>query len=609
MANDSARDGMDAPSGTPRFATSPSARALHSSPVNGEEGVQRVPPGASRPSRESSYLPYGARVAMEPAGFALACRVSGGETFDIKLDGWFASLDDKRAGVEASFDGEVLELAIVPAESLVVQSCCIFLRHAFTHAEKVLLNGYQSWTDTVERTPWTRMRGLKGVPQYVIDRYALDGGGDYRFTEYPNVPGKQHGWTYATFRRDEGMVLVGSLDEDRGFTLIRTDAAAGSVELYPECPQRILEVGERVVLGRFAITRGVLDECYDRWFALLGVKPRTDKPLVGYSSWYRHYDGIDEGKLLSDLAGAQKAFDRGEASLESFLAETRDGDTAWPYLKAFQIDDGYCKVGDWLDVDAQKFPRGLEPLARAASEAGFLPGLWVSPFVCERDSHVFVEHDDWLLHDAVGNPVSTGCHWSGGFALDTRNPEVRSYVLDVLQTITGTWGFRMLKIDFLYAACMFPHDGFNRGQLMADALDLIRLGVGDDCLLLGCGVPIGSAMGRVDFCRVGCDVGLNWDDTPIMRLLHRERVSTKNSLANTYGRAPLDGRAFGGDPDVFFLRPDVKLTDIQRDELLFADAGSGSVFLTSDDIGSWSDDMLKRFQMALRLLLERKGLV
>ena len=141
MANDSARDGMDAPSGTPRFATSPSARALHSSPVNGEEGVQRVPPGASKPFREASYLPYGARVAMDPAGFALACRVSGGETFDIKLDGWFASLDDKRAGVEASFDGEVLELAIVPAESLVIQSCCIFLRHAFTHAEKVLLNG------------------------------------------------------------------------------------------------------------------------------------------------------------------------------------------------------------------------------------------------------------------------------------------------------------------------------------------------------------------------------------------------------------------------------------------------------------------------------------
>ena len=604
----SARDDSGAPFGTPCSATSPSARALRSSPKYVEEGVQRVPSGAPEPSCEPAKLPYGARVAMEPAGFNIACRVSGGETFDIKLDGRFAPIDDGRAHVDAAFDGEVLELALTPTEALVVQSCCVVLRHAFTHAEKVLLNGYQSWTDTVERNPWARMRGLKGVSPYIVDRYSLDGGGDYRFTEYSNVAGKLHGWTYATFRRDEGMVLVGSLDEDRGFTLIRTDAAAGSVELYPECPERILEVGQRVVLGRFAITRGMLDECYDRWFELAGVKARTQKPLVGYSSWYRHYDGIDEGKLLSDLAGAQKAFDRGEVSLKRHLAETQGPEAALPYLKTFQIDDGYCKVGDWLEPDERKFPHGLAPLASAAGEAGFLPGLWVSPFVCERNSRLFVEHEDWLLHDAVGNPVDTGCHWSGGFALDTRNPEVRSYVLDVLQTITETWGFKLLKIDFLYAACMLPHDGLNRGQLMADALDLIRLGVGDDCLLLGCGVPIGSAMGRVDYCRVGCDVGLDWDDAPFMRFLHRERVSTKNSLANTYGRAPLDGRAFGGDPDVFFLRPDVKLTDAQRDELLFADAGSGSVFLTSDDISSWSDSMITRFQMALRLLLERKGL-
>ena len=40
-----------------------------------------------------------------------------------------------------------------------------------------------------------------------------------------------------------------------------------------------------------------------------------------------------------------------------------------------------------------------------------------------------------------------------------------------------------------------------------------------------------SAFGRAEYCRIGCDVGLDWDDKPQMRLLHRERVSTKNSLA------------------------------------------------------------------------------
>ena len=104
-------------------------------------------------------------------------------------------------------------------------------------------------------------------------------------------------------------------------------------------------------------------------------------------------------------------------------------------------------------------------------------------------------------------------------------------------------------------------------------------------------------------------MGLDWDDAVHMRLLHRERVSTKNSLANTYGRAPLDGRAFGNDPDVFFLRDGMKLADMHRYELLFANADMGSVLLTSDDMGQWSPDKFDLYRMALRLLCERKGLL
>ena len=145
----------------------------------------------------------------------------------------------------------------------------------------------------------------------------------------------------------------------------------------------------------------------------------------------------------------------------------------------------------------------------------------------------------------------------------------------------------------------------NRGQLMADAVDLCRLGADDDCLLLGCGVPLSSAFGKLDYCRIGCDVGLDWDDMPPMRFLHRERVSTKNAIGNTYGRRPLNGRAFGNDPDVFFLRDDVKLTVEQRDELLFANADSGTVLLTSDDMGSWTPDQRMRYQLALRILCKK----
>ena len=531
-------------------------------------------------------LPYGARTAMEPIG--LTVRYSDDETGDIcteKRDE-FESFRDEAVDFEATFDGEVIEVAITPHRAVRLKRVDVMLRHAFASDEMVLLNGFQSWTDTREMPPWERMRGMRGVPVALVKRWAIDGGGDYADIKYTGRRGEQHGYTYATFRRDEGMVLLGSLDETHGFTIIFANANTGMVALNAGCPKRVLAAGERVVVGRYAIVRGTVDECYDRWFELSGVQARPVRPLVGYTSWYRHYGDIDEAKLQSDLAGITPI---GHPALQDL----------------FQIDDGYCKVGDWLDIDKQKFPRGLKPLADEIRAAGFLPGLWVAPFVCEHDSRLFRECSDWLLRDEEGNPVKSGPQWSGGYALDVRNVEVRSYVLDVLRTMTQEWGFGLLKADFLYAACMKSHDGLNRGELMTDAMDLLRRGAGEDTLILGCGVPLGSAFGIVDYCRIGCDVGLDWNDKFHMRPLHRERVSTKHSLTSTLYREPLDGRAFGNDPDVFFLREDVKLTQAQRDKLIFSDADCGSVFLTSDDQAQWSDAARSRYEEALKVFISR----
>ena len=91
------------------------------------------------------------------------------------------------------------------------------------------------------------------------------------------------------------------------------------------------------------------------------------------------------------------------------------------------------------------------------------------------------------------------------------------------------------------------------------------------------------AFGLVDYCRVSCDVGLDWDDVWYMRLFHRERVSTKQAINNTLFRRQLNGRAYGSDPDVFFLREEnCKLTAEQKCTLATVNALLGNVFLTSD---------------------------
>ena len=46
------------------------------------------------------------------------------------------------------------------------------------------------------------------------------------------------------------------------------------------------------------------------------------------------------------------------------------------------------------------------------------------------------------------------------------------------------------------------------------------------------GICLTHKGGLVDYCRVSCDVGLDWDDVWYMRLLHRERVSTKQAYCS-----------------------------------------------------------------------------
>ena len=457
-------------------------------------------------------------------------------------------------------------------------------------ADALYLNGYNSWTDSTERPVAGRMRGLESIPHSVVEEYGLDGSGDYRFTRQDNAAGHQHGFGYGYLRRDELVTLFGSLNDDRGMTTIYQRLEADELLLDKEPPARAIAAGEQREILTFGLFEGPLRDATARWLALAGISARIASPLVGYSSWYRHYGDIDSEKMLTDLAE---------------VSAVMNGCELGRCVPVFQIDDGYTKIGDWLKPDMTRFPEGMAPLAASIDAEGLLPGLWIAPFVCERESQLYAEHPEWLLRDDANQIVFCGSNWSGYYPLDLRLGEVRDYVRTVLHTATHDWGYRLLKLDFLFAACMVPHDGLNRGELMADALELVRSAVGEQVALDLCGVPIMSALGRTEYCRIGPDVGLDWDDVWWMRRMHRERVSTKRSLANTYGRAHLDGLAFRNDPDVYFLRRDVDLTEEQRAKLIEADVTCGGMLLTSDSMGAWDDEQLGVFHRALERFVAR----
>ena len=213
--------------------------------------------------------------------------------------------------------------------------------------------------------------------------------------------------------------------------------------------------------------------------------------------------------------------------------------------------------------------------------AGFQAGLWLAPFVCEKDSALFRQHPDWLLK-VNGAPWCCGCNWSSFYALDIDNPAVLDYLRRVFDRVLERLGLRPCP-SWIFCTVLPPLARPREpGSRMYRAMELLRTWCGQK-QILGCGVPVMPAFGLVDYCRVSCDVGLDWDDVWYMRLFHRERVSTKQAINNTLFRRQLNGRAYGSDPDVFFLREEnCKLTAEQKRTLATVNALLGNVFLTSD---------------------------
>lgn len=451
-------------------------------------------------------------------------------------------------------------------------------------ATRIFLNGYQTWTYCPEYTPNSRIRGLHRLPRAIVDRFALNRYGDYHFVDYPFQRGILHGMSWGYLRDRENFRLFASLDEDPGYTLFTYDANRKKLLIERDCSG--VSCGGNYDLFDLYYDEGSSDEVFDRWFKKMKITPITDKRIAGYSSWYNRYQNIDEKAIRTDLKGCKDIFLEGDL---------------------FQIDDGWEPfVGDWLQTDPKKFPNGLKPLADEIHQAGFKAGLWLAPFVAEEKSALYQQHPDWFFK-VNDRPWKCGSNWSGFYALDIDHKGVRKYLQDVFTKVFDEWGFDLVKLDFLYGAAPYGTEKETRAGRMHRACKWLRRLCGDH-MILGCGVPVMPSFGLFEYSRISCDVSLDWNDKPHMRIIHRERVSTLHAVGNIYYRQQLNGRAFLSDPDVFFLRSEnCQLTAARKEDLATLDALLGGVWLTSDDPGKYTSAMKKQYR-ELRKLTEAKDI-
>lgn len=494
-------------------------------------------------------------------GIELAYRIEGKKRIGVQTDCADYS-------IESSCRDGIVCYRLIPKRPLELIRFTQTIDRAFTDDERVLENGYQSWTDTVEMGKNDKLRKIGWRNKLYMGNPILNAYGDGDFKKYATAKGCFHSYSYTYVRKGNQYELYGSLNESTGFTTFNFDLRKGKIAVEKDLEGVICAKPYEVL--RYAVICDTEERAFDRYFELLALpKPRV-KRNCGYTSWYNYYQKISEDIIVRDL----KSFQKSPVKME-----------------IFQIDDGYqTAIGDWLSVDPDKFPNGLSPIVDKIHAAGMKAGLWLAPVAAQLTSRIYEEHPDWFVKDKKGKIAKHGGNWGGYCALDVNLPQVRAHLKHVFDVVCNQWGFDMVKLDFLCSSCFYPRDGKSRGQIMCETMDFLRECVGDK-LILGCGVPLFPCFGKVDYCRIGPDMGLSWKDSAYLRMTSREDVTTRYAMCNSVFRRQLDGRAFVNDPDVFLLRDSNIQIDMQQRKIIATvNKLFGNLLFVSDDLAEYDDE-------------------
>ena len=339
-----------------------------------------------------------------------------------------------------------------------------------------------------------------------------------------------------------------------------------------------LKPGEEIKVGTLWFTKyKSLEETLDEYAKSVAEfnEPKIEKPLFGWASWYHYYLDISQ---------------------ESFIKEIELSKVLDMNYELFQLDDGYeADIGDWLETN-EKFPDGLELLAKKVKENGMIPGIWTAPFSVSETSGIFKDHLDWIVKGKDGNPIMVYENWNKKiYALDTTNPDALNWLKSVFSTLKS-YGFDFFKIDFLFAAMIPGKRYLNVAPVEAYRMGMkaIRDAVGDSHIL-GCGAPLLPSIDYVDSMRIGADTAPYWGDG-----MDFEQPSAKYSIRNALTRHFMNDVWWTNDPDCVMIRSnDTKLTHDERMVNVYVPALLNGHFLESDKLSVLSKEDVYFLKSAL----------
>jgi Melibiase len=382
-------------------------------------------------------------------------------------------------------------------------------------------------------------------------------------------------------------LILGWLSQDEQFGVITVDKELSRFQMHCSVDGQVLVAGATgAITTDWAYAQLVHPHSYDEepmanFLHTVAAYSQTQpllngSLLTGWCSWYVFYENINAGLLRDNF---------------NKLAEMRNHLPT----NVSVVDDGYMTAwGDWDSLKSHEFPApGLEVVSRDISSHGVRPGLWLAPFAADKHSKLADEHPDWVIRNDGGVAANSSHCGKFFYGLDATNPEVLVHVHETVRRAVQDWKFNVLKIDFLYAACLEGNGKYDlsmsRAQAMHLALKTIRDAAGPDVFLIGCGCPIASGIGYVDAMRISADTGPTWYPAlPLPWWDNGTLPALRSMVRNSISRAPFGHRWWHNDPDCLMLGSHTSLTDDEVASAATVVAMTCGMLLLSDDLPSLS---------------------
>jgi len=286
-----------------------------------------------------------------------------------------------------------------------------------------------------------------------------------------------------------------SFDRDLRLNNISANCDFEGTEVPPDGSR----TSQWVVISAGDDTNQLIDDYTGRLREYYGVKePARDAPSV-YCTWYYHADNYNEEIFGRDIAQFRKE----HIPFDVFLI-----DECWD-------------VNDWGDFEAnESFPGGMKRVAAQINSAGYNAGIWTAPFLVDGESDLAKEHPGWLLKNCRGVRCTFNMNNRDHFILDLTYPGVSDYLEEQFRKISGDWGYKYFKFDFMRSVFLDTDQQFyDRSATSLEAyrrgLEAIRRGTGSDAYISVCGGHYGASFGIANTQRSGSDVKSRWDETEL----------------------------------------------------------------------------------------------